>query len=159
MDGFPEVFKGVSCLELATRNKERLDRTPYFLTLTRPLDLTQEKPSITDVHVVTPGAQLHGKELLRPQGPNQEGGSVQKNFTREQALEITLRAVVEPVLWKLQSDSHSERSLPENRGTPNRVYLTRGSEHLARLARRKVVSVGKIADAFEAALAQPAEDE
>ncbi|HKH45608.1 MAG TPA: hypothetical protein VKM72_13180 [Thermoanaerobaculia bacterium] len=39
------------------------------------------------------------------------------------------------------------------------TVVPRGSEHLARLARRKAVSVGKIADAFEAALAQPVEDE
>lgn len=39
------------------------------------------------------------------------------------------------------------------------TVVPRDSEHLARLAHRKSVSVGKIADAFEAALAQPVEDE
>src|SRR6266545_4271272 len=115
MDRFPEVFKSVSCLELATRNQERFDRTPHFLTT--PLDLSEEKPSVTDVHVVTPSAQLHRKELLRPQGANQERGPIQQHFARKEAFEITLRAVVEPVIWKLQSDSHSACSLPESGGT------------------------------------------
>jgi hypothetical protein len=115
MNRFPEVFKSVSGLELATRNKERFDRTPYFLTT--PLDPSEKKPSVTDVHIVTPSAQLHSKELLRPQGSNQESRPVQQHLARKKALDIALRAVIEPVLWKAQSDSHSACSRPEGGGT------------------------------------------
>jgi len=30
MNGFPKVVEGISCLELAARNQEWLDRTPHF---------------------------------------------------------------------------------------------------------------------------------
>src|SRR5436309_1987444 len=38
MNGFPKVVEGISCLELAARNQEWLDRTPHFCA--RPLDLS-----------------------------------------------------------------------------------------------------------------------
>jgi hypothetical protein len=116
MDRLPEVFKGISGLELAPGNQEWFDRTPYFLSL--PPDLSQKKPSVADVHVVSPCAQLHGKELLWPQGSNQESGPVQQHFARKKALEVALRAVVEPVLWKIEGAGHSACSLPQTSGTP-----------------------------------------
>jgi hypothetical protein len=114
MDRLPEVFKGVSGLQLATGNKERLDRLPYFLSL--PFDLRQEKPSVTDVYVISPSAELHREKLLRPQGANQETGPVQQHHARKKALEISLRTIVEPILRQLEGPCHSACSLPENSG-------------------------------------------
>jgi hypothetical protein len=70
MAGLPEVLKSVSSLELAAGNQERLDGPPYVLSISP--NLRQEEPSVTDVHVVSPSAQLHGEKLPRPQSSHQE---------------------------------------------------------------------------------------
>lgn len=97
---FPQIVKGISRLELTTGNEEGLDLAPNYRSFAGKL--MQKNPRICDIHVVTPGAELHRQQLLRRQSSDEQSWPVEQHLTGLNAVEVALRTVVQPVLGKVQ---------------------------------------------------------
>lgn len=115
MDGLPKVVEGIACLELALRNEEWLDRAPHLGAC--PRDFGKEKPSVCDIDVVAPGAELHRQKLPWRQGPYDKSWRLKEDLAREQPMEIPLGAIVQPILGQVVGRGHTPGSFPDGRGT------------------------------------------
>src|SRR6202012_1760875 len=82
------------------RNNVRLDDAPHLVPIGR--ELGEEKPCVLDIHIVAPGGQLHGEELVGCQRSYQERGLIEEDLAESETVDISLRRVVEPIVGKIE---------------------------------------------------------